>query len=297
MKSTLKLTLLCITAFLWAAPAAFADCTAYRNAVDDALALGDHAALKKAYDKVDLCPSATYREAVGRHIAAQLYNKAIAGGASPTVAQLTEVLLYNAPWQALASLGEIERSEKHYAAASSHLQQALVAIDDPVQTPRPPASKQVLQIRQWAEESTLLASTYVPVPHRGNKFEGLGAPSIRGIVIRRVATPIHFVFGQTRFTPDGEKAAADLADILAHQQPAHIELIGHTDRKGTDEVNLALSRARAKTVADFLKSHGVDVSIATNGVGSKDPYPYSDPNGYTQDEKDTMDRRVEMRRN
>ncbi|HEY0261685.1 MAG TPA: OmpA family protein, partial [Chitinophagales bacterium] len=47
---------------------------------------------------------------------------------------------------------------------------------------------------------------------------------------------------------------------------------GHTDDSGTPEHNLVLSKARAKSVANYLQSKGIDANrISYQGFGSSKP--------------------------
>jgi outer membrane protein OmpA-like peptidoglycan-associated protein len=51
-----------------------------------------------------------------------------------------------------------------------------------------------------------------------------------------------------------------------------IELSAHTDSKGTDEYNLKLSDARAKSVVDYLISKGIDAArLEAKGYGESAP--------------------------
>lgn len=53
---------------------------------------------------------------------------------------------------------------------------------------------------------------------------------------------------------------------------ASLSIVGHTDRLGSDQYNLDLSRRRAQTVADFLVSNGVPRSLVTvEGAGEAMP--------------------------
>jgi outer membrane protein OmpA-like peptidoglycan-associated protein len=108
--------------------------------------------------------------------------------------------------------------------------------------------------------------------------------------------PITFDFAKTTFTNIGEDAARELADVLREQRPTRIILVGHTDVRGSDERNMALSRARAEAVAAFLRQNGIDVAIETIGTGAKQPMPIADKTGLTQEDIYALDRRVEWRR-
>ena len=88
----------------------------------------------------------------------------------------------------------------------------------------------------------------------------------------RPALPDHFLLyfetGGTRLT--GESVAMlEKIIVAAGKRPAvDMSVIGHTDTFGKAEVNEALARNRAKTVADMLKSKGLKVhalSVESHG--------------------------------
>ena len=83
-----------------------------------------------------------------------------------------------------------------------------------------------------------------------------------------------FEFDKAVLKPEG-KAAIDSQVVgkLASVQKLEVVLVtGHTDRLGSDEYNLKLSKARADAVRDYLVSKGVDRSkIETIGMGEKQP--------------------------
>lgn len=60
--------------------------------------------------------------------------------------------------------------------------------------------------------------------------------------------------------------------LREHPEYVHIEIQGHTDRRGTDAFNDKLSKDRAQAVADFLVEHGIDEGrLSTVGFGSRRP--------------------------
>ncbi len=63
-----------------------------------------------------------------------------------------------------------------------------------------------------------------------------------------------------------------LAQSLSRHPELHVRLIGYSDNSGDANFNLALSKNRARSVAEYLAAHGVDASrIAVEGKGSADP--------------------------
>ncbi|MCU0446536.1 MAG: OmpA family protein [Microscillaceae bacterium] len=69
-----------------------------------------------------------------------------------------------------------------------------------------------------------------------------------------------------------DKLAQVIFDLTQKYGKLAIRLEGHTDSDGTNEMNLELSRARARSVRDYLVSRGVDAfTIATAGYGEERP--------------------------
>ncbi len=63
-----------------------------------------------------------------------------------------------------------------------------------------------------------------------------------------------------------------LSAILQKYPDTNIEVLGHTDNKGSDEYNQGLSERRAAATAAHLRSEGIVSSrISTRGMGESDP--------------------------
>ena len=75
--------------------------------------------------------------------------------------------------------------------------------------------------------------------------------------------------------PQGKRELDDAAQKLKQYQqmgPSSIIVTGHTDRKGSDAYNMNLSAQRARTVANYLISQGVNANtISANGAGETQP--------------------------
>jgi OmpA-OmpF porin, OOP family len=69
-----------------------------------------------------------------------------------------------------------------------------------------------------------------------------------------------------------DKLAQVIFDLNAKYGKLAIRIEGHTDSDGTNEMNLELSRNRARSVRDYLVNKGVDpFSITTSGYGEERP--------------------------
>jgi outer membrane protein OmpA-like peptidoglycan-associated protein len=91
----------------------------------------------------------------------------------------------------------------------------------------------------------------------------------------------------------GTNAATNLdklINVLNKYPDTDIQIIGHTDNKGTDEYNQGLSERRANSVSAYLKNHGINSSrVSTKGMGENDPIASNDT-----EEGRTQNRRVEF---
>lgn len=63
-----------------------------------------------------------------------------------------------------------------------------------------------------------------------------------------------------------------LANVLQKYPDTNIEILGHTDDKGSDAYNQGLSERRANSAAGYLRSLGVaNARVTTKGLGESDP--------------------------
>ena len=83
---------------------------------------------------------------------------------------------------------------------------------------------------------------------------------------------VHFATDKATLTPEGEQTLQRAAAAMKANPSAHLRLEGFTDSTGTDPHNLNLSQQRAITVADYLKSQGIEGSRLTGeGFGPASP--------------------------
>ncbi|PKM22860.1 MAG: hypothetical protein CVV10_02205 [Gammaproteobacteria bacterium HGW-Gammaproteobacteria-14] len=83
-----------------------------------------------------------------------------------------------------------------------------------------------------------------------------------------------FHFGHHRLTPRGRESLAYLASAIRRQQAREltVEITGHTDRIGSREANMVLSRQRADTVREALIEMGIEAdAITAVGKGMSEP--------------------------
>lgn len=101
---------------------------------------------------------------------------------------------------------------------------------------------------------------------------------------------VTFLDNSTTLTAAGRAALAQAARILTANPLVKVRIEGHTDSNGSTADNLALSRARAQTVLDFLVKQGVATDrLSAEGYGESRP---ARPN--TSEANQAVNRRVEF---
>ena len=91
--------------------------------------------------------------------------------------------------------------------------------------------------------------------------------------------------------PESHKLLERLVKLLnEHPEYVTVSVDGHTDERGSEELNQRLSEERAKSVMNFLVAHGVSANrLTARGLGASQPrIQRSDPLAYT------LNRRVEF---
>lgn len=255
------------------------------------------AVFQQAQSVTDCTPD--FRRSLGRKVAVAitvLVDRSVKSGGKlkDFRGELEDSLKYHRLWEVLATLGDLAADQKNHDQAAARYQEALEAIDDKLMTKRVPSEKIIRTIHKKAEGARLLATSYVPVRKTRGVPQGLGAHSIRGIKIKKVAVPITFEYDSTAFTRKGEAAAADLLSYLKAQGSPSITLVGHTDPDGSAHYNLGLSERRAFAVKAYLAEYGYAGGIRIVGRGEEEPFQPADASRYSLEELYQMSRRVEL---
>jgi outer membrane protein OmpA-like peptidoglycan-associated protein len=105
-----------------------------------------------------------------------------------------------------------------------------------------------------------------------------------------MASDVLFESGKAYLQPGARDKLRQFAAVLQRYPRTQVEVVGHTDGRGTEEFNYDLSRKRASAVAEELAGNGVSRSrISTRGEGASRPVATNDtPEGRA------MNRRVEI---
>ena len=106
---------------------------------------------------------------------------------------------------------------------------------------------------------------------------------------------VNFDFDKATLRPDAVAILNEATEILKRYPELKVEVAGHTDQCGKEGYNQKLSERRAKTVYDFLTSHGVDAGrlAGPNGYGFSRPLEDKGTNKLPQC-KSEINRRTEL---
>lgn len=108
----------------------------------------------------------------------------------------------------------------------------------------------------------------------------------------RVPVVVHFAYNKSTLSKETSAILARVAQIMRAYPQISVKLIGHTDARGSDGYNQALSLRRSSSVRAYLQAAGVDVGRMTDeGRGKLQPLNSTDAliKAYA------LDRRVELR--
>ena len=105
------------------------------------------------------------------------------------------------------------------------------------------------------------------------------------------AEPILFESGTAEISASSSNTLTDAAELLLLYPDARLEIGGHTDSRGSTEINQTLSEQRAQAVLDALRSRGVPNQLTAVGYGETQLVVSPDDTPEAQQ----LNRRIEFR--
>ena len=121
------------------------------------------------------------------------------------------------------------------------------------------------QDRQEARLRQQMAGTGVEVERQGNN------------IMLNMPSGITFDFDRYDLKPEFRPVLDNLASTLNEYYQTRIEIVGHTDSKGSDAYNQTLSQNRANSVANYLGGRGVASNrMIVSGAGETRPVASND---------------------
>ncbi len=135
-----------------------------------------------------------------------------------------------------------------------------------------------------------------PIPPAGrfpllDKFSAPGAPC--GFVIT-LSDRVLFDFDKSDIRPDAGDVLDTLATALGEISVTKMEIRGHTDAKGDDDYNQALSERRAEAVMAALRQRGAASDASARGFGESQPVASNAVDGKDNPGGRQLNRRVEI---
>jgi Outer membrane protein and related peptidoglycan-associated (lipo)proteins len=116
-------------------------------------------------------------------------------------------------------------------------------------------------------------------------------------VTMKLEGDVLFDFDKAEIKPEAERILDKVGTVIAQFPEGKMLIEGHTDSKGSPDVNLELSKRRAEAVKDWLvKKKGIPESIiTTRGFGETKPVaPNTNPDGSDDPQGRQQNRRVEI---
>jgi hypothetical protein len=112
-----------------------------------------------------------------------------------------------------------------------------------------------------------------------------------GSILKDAFDNLSFQFNSYKIDSDSYPFLDELSSVLLAQPSWKLELAGHTDNKGSEATNLAMSKGRVEEVRKYLVSKGVPIErVTTFAYGESKPIASND----TEDGR-AKNRRVEMK--
>ncbi|MCK9309129.1 MAG: OmpA family protein [Candidatus Cloacimonetes bacterium] len=112
-----------------------------------------------------------------------------------------------------------------------------------------------------------------------NKAEGSITNLVRPLLRNQISMQndftlqgVQFEIGSANLTNEAKQTLNDVATAMIAAPAAKVEVQGHTDNTGSNDLNNRLSLQRAESVKAYLVSKGVDANrLGTKGFGSSKP--------------------------
>jgi Cu-Zn family superoxide dismutase len=83
---------------------------------------------------------------------------------------------------------------------------------------------------------------------------------------------VFFDWAKPELTRDAETTLGEVLTAYQRDKPSRIDIAGHTDRSGSDAVNLAASRRRAEAVKTYLVAQGIPAALLrVSAYGERSP--------------------------
>jgi OOP family OmpA-OmpF porin len=83
---------------------------------------------------------------------------------------------------------------------------------------------------------------------------------------------VNFEFDSAKLRPNAIEILDEAVTVLNRRKDINVDIVGHTCNIGTEQYNQGLSERRAKSVYDYLVSHGIAAErLTSKGMGETQP--------------------------
>lgn len=206
-----------------------------------------------------------------------------------------------ATWHVNAVRGDIEMVKENWLAASDQYQSAyelaLGSATGAMSTREAAPIEVQEKLYLLASESMQLAGEFgTAISRSGDSYGTFGT---RGVKTKSVPVPVEFDFDSDTLTAKSLEQIDTIVSFLQKRSYRELEVIGHTDWKGTDDYNLDLSERRARKLASAIQEEyesraGHALRVTSRGVGETCPRVISDASRYTEEQLASLYRRVAL---
>jgi outer membrane protein OmpA-like peptidoglycan-associated protein len=130
-----------------------------------------------------------------------------------------------------------------------------------------PAPAPVVQDRDSDNDGVIDRLDRCPNTPAGAKVDANGCPEVL-----MTLTGVNFAYDSSQIDSSSVRILDQAVAALNEASTVRIRIVGHTDSRGSDEYNQALSVRRANAVRDYFVSKGISASrLTTSGEGESRP--------------------------
>jgi outer membrane protein OmpA-like peptidoglycan-associated protein len=117
-------------------------------------------------------------------------------------------------------------------------------------------NKKYFRFKFLSSEHSDLETTFADAPWlKVIDQERAGATGgVNNMVIKE---KVYFNSADATLLPQAQRTLDEVINVMSNVSEINIELSSHTDSKGSDDYNMALSKRRAKSAVDYIVAHGI----------------------------------------
>lgn len=162
----------------------------------------------------------------------------------------------------------------------------------------PPAAAQLDVSGQVVELVSQSVDLVYSTEELGGRVHVLAVTETETEIRIELAADVLFSFDSAEIQPGAAEALREAGGVIRQHATGEVSIEGHTDARGADTYNQALSERRAAAVRDWLvhREGLTGLAFATRGFGESRPVaPNSHPDASDNPDGRQRNRRVEIR--